>query len=265
MNIYLFLLIIADLSAIWYIKPRLPKELFSYEPIEHRNFIHKQFFEMRRTIWSMFNDKKWLNNPWSIDKAENKPYQLLEALESGFNTPDTVITSDPELVMDFYNKHSKDIIVKLLSSSIIPDHVIYTNKVTDEYMSEISSVKMSPSIFQETVKKDHELRITVVGNRLFPVKIYSQEDSETSLDWRKKPKFNDFKVRMESAVLPREVETKIFVFMNKLGLDFGCIDMIVDENGDYIFLEINSNGQWYFVQLNTGAKIAEAIASELIS
>ena len=143
------------------------------------------------------------------------------------------------------------------------DKVLYTNKLTNKDMAQIDSVKMSPSIFQVYVSKKHELRITVVGDKIFPVKIYSQEDEVTSLDWRRKPKLNDFDVKMEQTILSQKVKQYIRHYMELINLRYGCIDMIVTENDEYVFLEINPNGQWYFVQLHTEAQIAEAIAELL--
>lgn len=153
--------------------------------------------------------------------------------------------------------------VKLLAVSPILNKVIYTNKITPKYLEQIELIKMSPAIFQEIIPKSCELRITVVGDKIFPVKIYSQEDEFTALDWRKKPSLNDFNVKMEPVGLPSSVEKSIYSLMNKLSLQFGCIDMIVTPNGDYVFLEINPNGQWYFVQLKTGVEIAKSIADLL--
>jgi glutathione synthase/RimK-type ligase-like ATP-grasp enzyme len=253
-----------EFSAIWYMKPQLPIELLRFKPVEYRQFIDRQFNAMRTALWSIFGQKKWINDPWSIQIAENKLYQLSIAAEKGFNVPETLVTSDPEKIKSFYKNHNGNIVVKLLSASPIIDHVIYTNKVTSEYLEKIESVKMSPSIFQDCIEKAYELRITVVGDKIFPVRIFSQVDESTSLDWRMKPKLNDFEVKMEETVLPEDIVSKIKSLMDKLNLRFGCIDMIVTSKGRYVFLEINPNGQWYFVQLRSGAKIAEAIADLLV-
>lgn len=245
-------------------KPHLPFKLIDFKPAEYRRFIDQQFRAMRTSLWSIFQGKKWIDNPWSIQIAEDKLYQLYLAAQAGFKIPDTIVTSDPSRVKLFYAKYKKDIIVKILRASPILDHVIATNKITEKDLEKIDSLKMAPSIFQECVSKDYELRITVVGDKIFPAKIYSQEDKATSLDWRVKPKLNDFDVKMESTVLPPKIEQKIRCFMKKIGLRFGCIDMAVTEDGEYIFFELNPNGQWYFVQLNTGIDIAKAIANLLI-
>lgn len=53
--------------------------------------------------------------------------------------------------------------------------------------------------------------------------------------------------------------------MRHVGLNYGCIDMIVTPNGEYVFLEINPSGQWYFVQMKTNMDIASAIVDLIIS
>ncbi|MFH1308431.1 MAG: hypothetical protein ABIH51_00265 [Patescibacteria group bacterium] len=255
---------IDNFSAIWYMKPHLPFELLEFKPVEYRQFIHCQFRVMRIALWSIFRKKKWIDDPWTIEIAEDKLYQLNLATQIGLDVPNTLVTSDPDRVRTFYKEHNGNIIVKLLGVSPIVNQVLYTNKVTSEYLAQIESVKMSPSIFQVDIPKEYDLRITVVGDKIFPVKIHSQEDEETSLDWRRKPKLNDFDVKIEQIVLSAEVELSIRRYMKAIGLRYGCIDMIVAKKGKHIFLEINPSGQWYFVQLRTEAKIAKAIADLLM-
>lgn len=219
---------------------------------------------MRRALWSLFQHKKWIDNPWQMLIAENKLYQLKIATSVGLHVPETLITSDPERVRSFYQHNEGNVVVKLLGASPLLSHVVYTNVVTPEHMVEIDSVKMSPSIFQARVPKAYELRITVVGKKIFSVKIYSQEDTETAVDWRRKPKFNDFAVKMETTTLPEDVTQRIWELVKRVGLRLMCIDMIVTPTGEHVFLEINPNGQWYFVQMKTNLQIADAIADLLV-
>ena len=252
-----------DFSAIWYMHPRLPKELLEIEPAEIRPFAKKQFHSMRQGLWCIFRGKKWINDPWNANIAENKIWQLTLASKIGFLVPGTIVTSDPKRVTTFYEAHPEEIVVKLLGVSPLIGRVIYTNIVTSEYLHQIQSVKFSPAIFQTLVQKSHELRIKVVGNQIFPAKIYSQEDPKTSVDWRTQPEVNDFDVKMEQTILSQEIENKIFELMRRLGLRYGCIDMAITPTGECVFLEINPSGQWYFVQLKTEMKIAEALAGLL--
>ncbi|MFA6601281.1 MAG: hypothetical protein WCT02_00235 [Candidatus Paceibacterota bacterium] len=255
---------VRQFTGIWYMHPMLPMDLLRHPQVEFRPFISAQFLEMRKALWSLMSKAKWLNDPWKMAQAENKIVQLSAATQSGLAVPDTIVTSDPEAVRHFYAEHGGRIIVKILATSPILDQVIYTNLVSEESIQTIETVKLSPSIFQEYIPKSYELRITVVGHQIFPVKILSQANIQTSIDWRAKPTDNDHGVMMEQCTLPEKIIDQIRHFMSAMGLNFGCIDMIVTPAGHYIFLEINPNGQWYFVQLKTGAQIAEAIAQLLV-
>jgi len=253
-----------EFTAVLYLHPHLPKSLLAYDPAEHAQFIHRQFLELRRGLWRALMEKKWLNNLWAIQAAENKINQLLIATQIGMNVPRTLITSDPQKVREFYSSCNDRIITKILIPSPILDHVIYTQMVSENDLQHIDSVRLCPSIFQAYIEKKHELRITVVGDKIFCAKINSQENQETAVDWRRKPKLNDYSVRMEESQVPKSVSEKIKFFMKMIGLQYGCIDMIVTPSGEYIFLEINPSGQWYFVQLQTEMKIASAIVDLLM-
>jgi glutathione synthase/RimK-type ligase-like ATP-grasp enzyme len=53
--------------------------------------------------------------------------------------------------------------------------------------------------------------------------------------------------------------------MDRLGLVFGSIDMILTPQGDYVFLEINPNGQFDFVARLAGLPIYEHLAAMLLA
>ncbi|WKZ26843.1 MAG: hypothetical protein QY311_01665 [Candidatus Paceibacterota bacterium] len=255
---------IDDFTGIWYLKPHLPKELLLLEPGEYRQMVNRQFQEMRHALRTLFRDKKWVNDPWAEAIAENKLLQLKVATDLGFSIPPTLVTSDPDRVRAFFYQQSGGVIMKLLAPAMIMNNVMYTNRLSEEALAGIDRIKQAPAIFQGYVEKAYELRITVVGDKIFAAKIDSQVDPETAVDWRRKPRLNDTDLKMSSVTLPSDVEARLFKLVAKLGLRFGCIDMIVSPSGDYIFLEINPNGQWYFVQLRTQARIAEAIADLLV-
>lgn len=253
-----------EFRSIWYIKPMLPKSLLKYKPESHAAFINKQFYTVRESLGLVLEEKIWLNDLWQMQRAENKIFQLKTAQFLGLEVPKTIFSSNPKEIKEFYHSNRKTVI-KTISPTIILDHVFYTNLLNDENIKNLTSAKYCPAIYQEYIEKKYELRITIVGEKIFAAKIFSQEDIATSVDWRVRPLVNDFQVRMETTELPAEVSRVLIKYMKLLGLRFGCIDMIVTKDDRYVFLEINPNGQWYFVQLNTEMKIAKEIAFLLTS
>ena len=51
--------------------------------------------------------------------------------------------------------------------------------------------------------------------------------------------------------------------MNRLGLAFGAIDLVLTPEGQYVFLEINPSGQWLWLEDKLGFPITERIAAWL--
>lgn len=243
-----------EVKSVWYWKPLLPRELRTIQPPEHQVFIYRQFLAMWRSLASLLVDRIWVNDYYKSLEAEHKPYQIKIASEIGFDVPDTLITSNPERAQDFWQHCQKQMVMKTLILSPMEDRVIYTNKVTEELIQKIERIKSSPVILQRLVPKKYELRITIVGDNIFPVQV----DSDSKIDWRRS------RIKLKRHSLPKSIKEKCFQLVKKLGLRYGCIDMMVTTNNQYIFLEINPNGQWSFVEERTGMPIGKAIAHLLV-
>jgi len=52
--------------------------------------------------------------------------------------------------------------------------------------------------------------------------------------------------------------------VERLGLCYGAIDMILTPDGRYVFLEINPSGQYAWIEMQTGLPISAAICDLLL-
>ncbi|MEA2113384.1 MAG: hypothetical protein U9P63_01870 [Patescibacteria group bacterium] len=242
---------ISKADAVWYWKLLLPRDLRIAEQSE---FIHRQFLTLWLSIVSILRDKKWVNQYNNAIEADRKPYQLKIASEIGFNIPDTLITSSPRRTKDFWQYCKKEIIIKPLRIVPREDRVIFTNILSEEKMEQIERLKFSPAILQKKIESKYELRITVVGNKIFPAKIKRKSE----IDWRRD------EINAEATKLPKNIQDKCFELTQRLGLGYGCIDMAITPDKKYIFFEINPNGQWKFIENKTKMPIGQAIAHLLI-
>ena len=95
---------------------------------------------------------------------------------------------------------------------------------------------------------------------MFAAEIASQSSRLTRYDWRH---YDDPSVRYSAHTLPGDIERRCRQLVERLGLSFGAIDLILTPSGEYVFLEINANGQWGFIELSTGLPIAEAVVDFL--
>lgn len=115
-------------------------------------------------------------------------------------------------------------------------------------------------IFQEYVEAVYDLRVTVVGERVFAAAIHSQETAYP-VDFR----MDMANARVEAVDLPEEVSDELLALMARMGLVYGAIDLRLRPDGEYVFLEINPAGQFLFIEQETGQPIAAAIAEALLA
>lgn len=202
----------------------------------------------------------WINHPHAHIRANAKPAQLAVARRLGFDIPATVITNDPDEVRAFSARSQGGTIYKALTQSLDtePGKSLFTSVVTDKALAEIDLIRITPGVFQELIPKAYELRVTVVGARIFAVRIDSQSRRESLIDWRRLP------FEADAAVdLPGEVESRLHAFMREFGLVYGAFDFIVTPEGRYVFLEINPAGQYMWIESKLGLPITAALADAL--
>ena len=65
------------------------------------------------------------------------------------------------------------------------------------------------------------------------------------IDWRA---IHSGRMLIETFELPEAVAHKVRVFMQRMGLVFGSIDMIVTPEDEYVFLEVNEQGQFLWIE-----------------
>jgi glutathione synthase/RimK-type ligase-like ATP-grasp enzyme len=170
--------------------------------------------------------------------------------------PPTLITSNPELVKEFWAAWHGKVIVKQLKLRPIINEAVFTSRLTAKDIEGIDSVRLSPAIFQAEIPKAHELRIAMFGHESFAIAIDSQGDPETIVDWRMKPD----NVSMTPATLPDELVRRLRSLLDEFHLAHGVFDLIRTPESEYIFLELNPNGQWHFMEKAADGSLAEAMA-----
>ena len=96
----------------------------------------------------------------------SKPYQAQLIRNHGFKVPETLITSDPDLVRKFQLKH-KRIIYKSISGVRSVVH-----ELEDSDLDRLDSIRWCPVQFQEFVDGTN-IRVHVVNTMAFSTSVYS--------------------------------------------------------------------------------------------
>jgi len=249
---------LSEVRAAWWRRPQpLAPHPAVTEPDQAR-FAVNECVEALAGLWHSL-DAYWINLPRNDQVAHRKLLQLKVASEVGLQIPQTCVTSDPQAAQEFV-------------SQLGPGHTVYkafsatldlwreTRILRPEEMALIDAVAYAPVVFQEYVQAACDLRITIVGDRVFPAAIHADR-SRYPVDFR----MDMAGVRIDQASLPGDVEEKLLALTRRLGLVYGAVDMRRCRDGEHVFLEINPAGQWLFVEHATQLPISQALAEHLIA
>jgi glutathione synthase/RimK-type ligase-like ATP-grasp enzyme len=254
----------SEVNAVWWrLKSHMRKYPESVEDFETNNFISNEWQFALAPLSYFLNNCYWLNKRNSDLILRNKPYQLFQASINGFKIPDTIISNNYNLIKKTTDDFT-EIMYKSLGtfSSPYSKKILYSNKINREFLNNCEeNIKIAPGIFQNYVDKDYELRITVVDKEIYAVKIFSQEDELSKLDWRR----GQTHLKYELIKLDEAFEQKLLKFHKTLDIVFGGYDFIVDKNGEYTFLEVNQVGQWLWLENRLNLDISKQIASTLLN
>lgn len=253
-----------DINVIWYWRWHEYDLSNLYNPLcknyTIRNFLYRECETISSYTFNKLKDKKWYGN-----KSINKLIVLEEAICCGLNIPSTIITTQRNDLLCFYNKH-KNIIIKPLSDPIFINKngrrfAMYTSILEKEDIFNLPST-VFPLCCQEYIKKDYEIRIFYLDKKFYSAAILSQQDERTRVDFRN---YNlETPNRIIPYKLPNEIESKLQKLMIHLQLSTGSIDLIYKE-GIYYFLEVNPVGQYDMISSPCNYNLSSLIAKFLIS
>lgn len=247
-----------DCGAIWWRRPQSSEISPDIARMSHRHFALTECTEALTGLWHAL-DAFWINEPARDMVAHRKSFQLRVAQEVGLEVPDTLITNCPSEAHAYISRRGSDrVIYKAFSGT--EQEWRETRVVKDDELALIDNVRYAPVIFQEYVDADVDLRITVIGDEVFPAAIHSRE-SAYKFDFR----MDMGNARVEATELPDDVERKLLMLMKRLGLVYGAIDMRRTADGRHVFLEINPAGQWLFIEHQTRQPIASSLARLLMT
>ncbi|MGA2260160.1 MAG: MvdC/MvdD family ATP grasp protein [Acidobacteriota bacterium] len=206
---------------------------------------------------------RWMSHPAAVWQAEYKPFQLSLATKLGLAIPATVVTNDPLIIRKSFAEFERMVVKPTRSGHLTQSgqhFAIYTSQVLEQHLDELDSAKLCPAVYQALVPKRFDLRVTIVGHRVFAAAIDSQSDPMAMIDWRQT---GNARLTHHPVTLPEAVTSKLLSMMESLHLAFGAIDMIEKPDGTYVFLEINPNGQWLWLDDMLAFGISDAIAAWL--
>jgi glutathione synthase/RimK-type ligase-like ATP-grasp enzyme len=242
---------IAKPRCVWCRRPSPPKIIDCLEA--DKEFINGQWRFFQKNIFDLSDDvlnALWVNRPAAASYAESKLAQLRAARSAGLMIPETIISNSASHVNALIERWGR-IVFKTFypqswhnesSGRTFSMSAVQLNRGDD--ISE-QSIEACPGIYQRYIEKSFDIRATVMGNKIFAVKIMSANEG-AYFDWRHH--VYESSMRMEGFFVTAALEKTLHDVMSRLGIVFGCFDLVMGKNGELYFLEVNQAGQFLFLE-----------------
>jgi hypothetical protein len=201
--------------------------------------------------WLESTDALVVNRACPMALNNCKPLQSMQIRSFGFETPDTLITTDPDAAKAFWTEHGA-VIYKSISGvrSIVA-------RLTERHLERMDDLAWCPTQFQQYVP-GHDYRVHVVGEQVFACRIRCEAD-----DYRYASR-QDLPVVIEACELPPECAERCLSLASGMDLLLAGVDLRLTPDGRWFCFEVNPSPAFSYYQKATGQPIAAALANLLM-
>jgi len=183
----------------------------------------------------------------------SKPYQALLVRRSGLLTPPTLVTNDPDAVLEFYEACGRQVIFKSLSG------VRSTVRCLDEHdLARLPLLRHGPAQFQKFLPGDN-IRVHTVGPLAVATRIRSG-----AVDYRYASRQGS-SADLEPTELPDAVRESCVRLARSMGLLLSGIDLKETPEGEYYCFEVNPSPGFAYYEQHTGQPISAVLIEQLLA
>ncbi len=192
-----------------------------------------------------------VNRPAAQASNASKPYQAQLIAAAGFATPETLVTNDPDDVLEFRARHGR-IVYKSLSGARSIVEVL-----TDADVRRLDEIRWCPVQFQAYVEGT-DVRVHTIGGEAFAARVTSW-----ATDYRYPDRTGSPAAAIEPFDLPADLGERCIRLAGRLGLELAGIDLRIRPDGEAVCFEVNPSPAYSYYEQGAGLPIAAAIARRL--
>jgi glutathione synthase/RimK-type ligase-like ATP-grasp enzyme len=210
-----------------------------------------------------------LGHPEVLRHGSNKVRQLAVAREVGFRIPDTIISTEPEALLQFCGHHDVVVVKAVKTLLVLPKdesraaetRVLGSRSVPSSELVPLIEDSPATSLFiQEHIDKKFDVRVNVLPNGSVACLIHLDLLPPGAIDWRPQTMELDHEI----IEFPEHLDRLCRDYLAKLGLSWGAFDFGLTRDGEWVFFECNPNGQWLWIEIKTGYPLSARFAETLL-
>lgn len=237
-----------DIEAVWFRRGYISHyAALQFDKESRFAFMNHYFKNENRTLNDFIiyklKQKHSLNSQHHYNT--NKLIALDKAAEAGLLIPNTIVGRSKEKVFAAAGNTPEKLITKSIQDALIIRHDgyrfspgVHELNIRKEFIPD----RFYYSKFQQRIHKKYELRIFFLDQDYYAAAIFTKNRVNG------KGINHDINInRVVPYILPDDIKGKLSALNKSLRLECGSIDMIVDEAGQYYFLEVNPVGQYDYL------------------
>jgi glutathione synthase/RimK-type ligase-like ATP-grasp enzyme len=221
------------------------------EPSGSARRLHARAWHDAILRWCEIAPMRVVNRVAAMASNGSKPFQAQVILRNGLQTPETLITSDPEAVRDFVSRVGR---VVFKSASGIRSIV---RELEPGDLDRLDRIRWCPVQFQAFVE-GRNMRVHTVGNEVFATAITSD-----ATDYRYAQRQTGDAAELEAVELSDELAERCLALARDLDLPFAGIDLKVTPDEEVYCFEVNPSPAYAYYESQTGQPISSALARYL--
>jgi len=219
---------------------------------------------LRSLVLSLPQTTRVVSDIFSIERSNNKWFQLLKAEEVGLKIPRTLITNNGDEIYSFFTMNGSDrIVAKDYGTFVMSLNDQQTLFLGTEFISGEAALCLkgqslkTPRIFQEYVS-GLDARITVIGNKVLGC-FLDIKDKKLSRGPDMRRYYDSIVHKPVQRHVLKKLRPKLLEFMKTQGLEISSMDFKFNaEKEEFIFLESNPGGQYVWPEEYIGSKFYPA-------
>lgn len=259
---------INDIHSAWVVQP-----IFSLFSTTEQYFCQELkfwFFTWRESLNGIYAllERRGLLINGCISEAvanQNKIRYISASSTKILKKPKTIISNNRKSLLEFFRSFNSPVILKTLHQMQLSvdseSTMLLASIVQEDDFLEFQQTNECPIFLQEYINKAYDVRITIVGDRIFACKIDATNSDAGRVDWRAYDLANTPHTKYD---LSSVVSEEIIRICRQMNLHYATIDLCIDQSGNYYLLDINPFGRYLWIEDAIGAPITDAIANLLI-
>ena len=178
---------------------------------------------------------------------QTKPAALARVAELGVRSPETVLTNDPDGVIEFIERHTRCIFKPVQGGA-------HTRRVELQHLTDdnLDNLRFGPVTLQEEIEGT-DVRVFVAGERVLACEVRTE-----TIDFRDDPD-----PVIEAVEIPDEIAEQSIAIARTLHLQWTGIDYRRTDDGEYVYFEANPSPMFIGFEQATGLPLTEALADLL--